>query len=108
MTKYGHFNTRKQNLLFSNLIPFSWYVTCLLAPFNYHVSTQKIVISHQVDPWEFYTVFISSFRNFRNCYLESDVDCVLFAVKTMIRSLSNKEIGLYAKRDNYFAEKSDG
>ena len=50
----------------------------------------------------------SSFSNVRNCYLESDVDCVLFAVKTMIRSLSNKEIGLYAKRVNYFAEKSDG
>ena len=25
LTKYGHFNSRKQNLLFSNLIPFSWY-----------------------------------------------------------------------------------
>ena len=70
--------------------------------------TQKLVISHQVDPREFYTIFLSSFRNFRYCYLESDVDSVLFAVKTMIRSLSNKETGLHAKRDNYFAEKSDG
>ena len=48
--------------------------------------------------------FVSSFCNFRNCYLESDVDYFAICREKVIQSLSDKETGFYAKRDNYFAK----